>query len=443
MKYKERKKNYIVEKDEHLILHPLLSNKKIKNPFKHYVTEKKYYLILNDLLPSRKKFGKKPVKYPQSKVQYELLLKGKFPVVKDIDFDLKKYLTDKEYRQRYKRCQDYVPADKFITTKKITKKIGTARDFAKIVLANAAIVVGIYLVVNYGPGLYDSAKNFIVSRFRPDSKVAIEFDPSTDIKDDKINTDINNTNDEDKKITEIVLDEDSLMSYDLLKTSNLGATLQLYLDDTRTVSPMFVYQTEKEDGLKTLCIYCKLGETEMVKFEYDIIDPNAEYYYNDLFYSVSISPSDVINSLSVLASDEYLTDIPLTSKLINLDETICASVENLKDEVKYDIIDGEFVEKEIYTFKIVALEDNGQIVEKHYEINKEDAEKLEGFDAEDLNSLIEIYKKDQTQFTNTATFDLGYNAPTLVLVNAERQSKSQTPTLPSDGKDQDYGDLTL
>lgn len=85
----------MVEKDEYLILNPLLSNKKIRNPFKHYEVRKKYYLILNEPLPKRKNFGKKKVKSPQTQAQYKKLLRENFPVVKNIDLNLKNYLIDK------------------------------------------------------------------------------------------------------------------------------------------------------------------------------------------------------------------------------------------------------------------------------------------------------------------------------------------------------------
>ncbi len=435
----------MVEKDEYLILNPLLSNKKIRNPFKHYEVRKKYYLILNEPLPKRKNFGKKKVKSPQTQAQYKKLLRENFPVVKNIDLNLKNYLTDKEYRENYKKNKDYVAAENFTTTKKIAKKSKNARYFAKVVIANAAIISTIYFGINYGPGLYQSVKNYIVARLRPPSFEAPEFDPITEIEDDKINADIGNTKDEDKKVINIKIDEDGMASYDLLKNSNISQTLQMYLGDERQVTPMFVYQNETSDGCKTLSIFCKLGEDEIVKLEYDIDGPLQEYYFDKLFYSQSITASDLINTLSKLANDEYLTDMPIISQIIALDNTICSSVANLREDVKYDTIDGEFVEKEIYSFKITSLQNNGEIIEKHYEIDKEKAQKLEDFNEENIESLLTAFKKDASQFELSATFDLGYNAPTLVLINAARQEKNPTEQikLPDDYNDLYDNDFTL
>lgn len=447
MKYWSRTKHYIVEKDEYLILHPMLSNKKIRNPFKHYEVRKKYYLILNEPLPRRKNFGKKKVKSPQTQAQYEKLLRENFPVVKNIDLNLKQYLTNKEYRQNYKKNKDYIAAETYTSTKKIVNKSKKIRNFAKVVIGNAAILSAIYFGANYGPGLYNSAKNYIIARLRPESVEAPEFNPNNEIKDDKINADIGNTKDEDKKVVEIKIDKDGMVSYELLKESNISKTLQLYLGDEREVIPMFVYQNETSDGLKTLNLFCKLGDDEIVKLEYDIDGPLQDYYYNKLFYSTSITPSDLINTLSNLASDEYLTDMPITSKIISLDGSICSSVSDLYEDIKYDTIDGEFVEKEIYSFKIVSLQDNGEIVEKHYEISKEDAQNLEDFNEENIGSLLTAFKKDASKFDLTATFNMGYNAPTLVLINAEKQAKESQEQIkfPNDYNDDltDDSELTL
>ena len=76
---------------------------------------------MNEPLPKRKNFGKKKVKSPQTQAQYEKLLRENFPVVKNIDLNLKNYLTDKEYRENYKKNKDYVAAENFTTTKKFAK----------------------------------------------------------------------------------------------------------------------------------------------------------------------------------------------------------------------------------------------------------------------------------------------------------------------------------
>ena len=164
-----------------------------------------------------------------------------------------------------------------------------------------------------------------------------------------------------------------------------------------------------------------------------------------MFYSQSITASDLINTLSKLANDEYLTDMPIINKIIALDNTICSSVANLREDVKYDTIDGEFVEKEIYSFKITSLQNNGEIIEKHYEIDKEKAQKLEDFNEENIESLLTAFKKDASKFELAATFDLGYNAPTLVLINAARQEKNPTEQikLPDDYNDLYDSDFTL
>ena len=156
-------------------------------------------------------------------------------------------------------------------------------------------------------------------------------------------------------------------------------------------------------------------------FEYDILEGLNKYAYNDLFNSTSISPSDVVNALSILASDEYLADLPQTAPIINFGESLYSYATQAKEEVKGDIVDGEYVEQDIFAFSVISLEKNGQILQKDIEISKSDAELLEGFDANDAYSLVRIYAENPEAFNLEATFEVSYNMPTIILQNANKQ----------------------
>ena len=196
-----------------------------------------------------------------------------------------------------------------------------------------------------------------------------------------------------------------------------------------------------------LKIYCKLGASEIAVFEYDIAcdiyaDALRLIEYDALFNSSSISTSDVISKISILASSEYIADWPQTCPIINFENSLHSFVTKAKEEVKSNIINGEFVEENIYAFNIISLQENGQILQKDIEISKEKAEALEGFDANDPYSLVRLYAENQSAFNLEATFEVDYNMATIILHNANKQlakNKTTVNTSPTQTVGQENG----
>lgn len=403
MKFEKITKNYRTVEEENLILNPLLRQTKtgkITTTKKHYLRDRQDYLILNDFIPARRNFGKKPVKAPQTNFQLYSFVKNNFKTKSSKACKMTMALSNAK--------------SKYFNTKTV----------AKAVIGCAALMSALYLTVNYGPALYTTFDNWVEAQFRPDSLEAPEFNINNNnggIVDPNVNTNTGNIVDQDKTIQNIDLSETCLNSYELFKNSNLAYVMEMYLGDNREITPLFLHPETRQDGTEALKIYCKLGESEIVMFEYDILEGLNEYAYNDLFNSTSISPSDVVNALSILASDEYLADLPQTAPIINFRESLYSYATQAKEEVKGDIVDGEYVEQDIFAFSVISLEKNGQILQKDIEISKTDAELLEGFDANDAYSLVRIYAENPEAFNLEATFEVSYNMPTIILQNANKQ----------------------
>ena len=409
MKIVKTTKNYEIVEQEDLILHPLLrqtKSGKISTVKRNYLRDKEKNVVVNNFVPTRK-FNKNLEKLPQTKRQ------------------LLRYI-DKNFRKKSKRA---AKLELYLTNPKkykIKEALSNTKIITKAMVSSVLLTGALYLAVNYGPGLYVTFENWLQAQFRPQSIEAPEFNINDvigngAIKDNNVNTNTDNIPDENKTIQSITLSETCLNSYDLFKKGNLAYVMEMYLGDNREITPLFLHPETRADGSEALKIYCKLGESEIVMFEYDILEGMNKYTYDDLFNSSSISPSDVINSLSILASDEFIADLPQTCPIINFEDCLYAYTTGAKSEVKGDIIDGEFVEQNIYAFSIITLEKNGQILQKDIEISKEKAETLEGFDPTDPYSLVRIYAQNQEDFNLEATYEVDYNMPTIILYNANQQ----------------------
>ena len=432
MKFEKLTKKKRVVEEENLILNPLLQQTKsgkVTKTKKHYVKSKEEQPVLNEFIPARKNFGKKPVKAPQTQIQYQAYVNKNFKTKDSQACKLTANLPNENPSQQKKE-----------------KRIKNAKIVTKAVSLSVLLTGGLYLTINYGPALYTTFNNWLQAQFRPQSAEVPEFNINDvinngTIKDDNISTNTGTIVDEDKTMAHIELSETCLNSYDLFKKTNLAYVLEMYLGDNREVTPLFVHPETRQDGSEALKIYCKLGESEIAVFEYDILEGLNEYTYNDLFNSSSISPSDVVNALSLLASDEYLADLPQTCPIINFDDVLYAYSTEAKEEVKGNIIDGEYVEENIYAFSIISLEKNGEILQKDIEISKEAAEALEGFDANDPYSLVKIYSQNSEAFNLEATYEVDYNIPTIILQNANKQLKknqveTKTTSLSSNSQEQ-------
>lgn len=316
--------------------------------------------------------------------------------------------------------EDFYPVNDYSKSIRYTQDFKLTKKISKTAISIVTIVVASYYLTTYGPSLLQSALSYVEGKFRPDSKVEEEFNPDYDIKDDKISTDIGNINEIDKNIPKITLDEKSVLSYQLLQAT-MKNCYELYVGETnKKILPMFIYPTEYED-YTSITIYCKLGNDKMVKFEYEVSD---EQKFNDIFYSKLIEPSDVINALNCLASDEYILDIPQVYNSINLKNCYCSAIDSIHETIEHKLDDeGNYLEEENYEFNIVSVQDNGNIIKNQVKIKKEVAKQLEGFDENNLDTLLEIYKNDNSQFIINTT-ELGYNAPTLILINANKDREA-------------------
>lgn len=316
--------------------------------------------------------------------------------------------------------KNFYPVDDYGKAVKISQDLKLSKKISKTALSIVTIALATYYLTTYGPALLQSGIDYIEAKTRPDSKVEQEFDPDYDIKDDKIPTDIGNTNEEDKNVPEIKLDEKSVLSYQLLQDT-MKNCYELYIGETNEeILPLFIYPTEYED-YTSITIYCKLGNNKMVKFEYEVGD---EQKFNDIFYSNLIEPSDVINALNCLASDEYILDMPQVYDSIDLQNCYCAAIDSIHETIEHKFDnDGNYVEEENYEFNVVSVQDNGNIIKNQVKIKKDVAQQLEGFDENNLDTLLEIYKQDNSQFIVNTT-ELGYNAPTLILINANKDREA-------------------
>lgn len=316
--------------------------------------------------------------------------------------------------------KDFYPVDDYGKAVKISQNLNLSKKITKAALSIVTIVVASYYLTTYGPALVQSGISYIEAKTRPDSKVEQEFNPDYDLKDDKIPTDIGNTNEEDKNVPEIQLDEKSVLSYKLLQNT-MKNCYELYIGETNEeILPMFIYPTEHDD-YTSITIYCKLGNDKMVKFEYEVGD---EQKFNDIFYSTLMEPSDVINALNCLASDEYILDMPQVYDSIELQNCYCAAKDSIHETIEHRFDEnGNYVEEENYEFNIVSVQDNGNIIKNQVKIKKDVAQKLEGFEENNLDTLLEIYKNNNSQFIINTT-ELGYNAPTLILINANKDREA-------------------
>lgn len=296
-----------------------------------------------------------------------------------------------------------------------------------------------YLVVTYVGPLIEQAYIDHLTNNLPDAKSPDSFNYENEKPKDLIdNKDLNNTEKpkDEQILPAIEINEVGQISYSNLKT-NIKNTFNLFVgEENKEIVPMFMFATKSEDDLNQINLVCKMGD-KSVYLQYDVYN---ETYFDMVFNFSSTTSSDAINTINFLLDDANITDMPQINDAYVVENSIFSHASNCEEITIGEIIGGtvdengntvggEYVETKYYSFDIFTLKENGEIVDENIKIRLENAESLksQGFDENNLNSLIEIYGKNKNAFeTKTNVVDKKYNLPTAIFQNAIKLQSKET-----------------
>ena len=291
---------------------------------------------------------------------------------------------------------------------------------AKIVLgalkkavATVAIVVVGYFGLKYGPAAVKFVSNWRNAKRLPQTKIMTEYNPEQE--DNNGYYIVTNTQKPDIKSESI--SSETKQSYNELKQS-LNNLAEEYACYEENISPIMI-SVDEENNLINL--FCQSKNSKIVKFVFDIYD---ESKVEEVFNFNKILSTDFINGLRTLLTDENISDIPEIMNYVNT----TAVATDVKEEMLGNIVDGEYIENDYFTFYVTELQDDGKVFEKEVKILKANALTLNGFDGSNLNSLIGIFKTNNNAFDSTIIKEYESNVANSIF-NSLNAQKNDEQTL--------------
>lgn len=373
-------------------------------------------LTIGDLFANKNSF--KPVK-----------IKGKFIINNFLTTnDFKKNKLSKKYLKKnfiYKKPDGIVKEKStklkkcFISKKsyysahphKLNAKI--AFSAIKKAVATVAIVVVGYFGLKYGPAAVKFVSNWRNAKRLPQTKIMTEYNPE---KEDNNGYYIV-TNAQEPVVKSSSIPSETKQSYNELKQS-LNNLAKEYASFEENISPMMI-NVDEENNLINL--FCQSQNNKIVKFVFDIYDKNK---FEEVFNFNKILSTDFINGLRTLLTDENISDIPEIMNYVNT-TTVATDV---KEEILGNIVNGEYVENDYYTFYVTELQNDGKVIEKEVKILKADALTLNGFDDSNSNSLIKIFETNNEIFNSTVIKEYESNIANSIF-NSLNAQKNDEQTL--------------
>ena len=373
-------------------------------------------LTIGDLFANKNSF--KPVK-----------IKGKFIINNFLTIrDFKKNKLSKKYLNKnfiYKKPEGIVKEKstklkKCFISKKAYYSAHPHKLNAKIVLgalkkavATVAIVVVGYFGLKYGPAAVKFVSNWRNAKRLPQTKIMTEYNPEQE--DNNGYYIVTNTQKPDIKSESI--SSETKQSYNELKQS-LNNLAEEYACYEENISPIMI-SVDEENNLINL--FCQSKNSKIVKFVFDIYD---ESKVEEVFNFNKILSTDFINGLRTLLTDENISDIPEIMNYVNT----TAVATDVKEEMLGNIVDGEYIENDYFTFYVTELQDDGKVFEKEVKILKANALTLNGFDGSNLNSLIGIFKTNNNAFDSTIIKEYESNVANSIF-NSLNAQKNDEQTL--------------
>ena len=313
------------------------------------------------------------------------------------------------------------------------------RNLVAAVLTTAVLGVSTYatyLGYTYVVPLIEQAYVDYETSKLPPHKEQDNYDFNVNKPSNIINSDnLNNQNgsateptENQSPILKVEIDEATLTSYSNLINNNIKETVNLYFGEDANIIPMFVYTSKSEDDMNQINLVCKKDDGESILLQYDVYDDDV---YDKLFNSSFISASNAITTLNYLLDEGNLSDLPQIKESFSMNNSIFSHTSDVKKITEGTIIEdkdengnilgGTYIETTYYKFNTISLNENGEIIKQNVKIVASDAENMEGFDFDNLSSVVNLFIKSQNNFEiESETLCENANLPTVLIYNANQ-----------------------
>lgn len=307
-------------------------------------------------------------------------------------------------------------------TKKQGKNKEKLHNIATKVLAPIVVLTGIG-VVAFFPIIKSAVVTFVHDWINEKEKSRRPDTQSPPGIPKNINpTDTMPPREDDTVFKYITLTESSEEALSLLK-SKINREVRMYAPSTSSlVTPALVVIEYKQYYPETLTLICDIDKNNSLTFQYSIEDPEA---FQELLESSSMEVTDIINGFNSSITSVNLIDIPVAGKKISNEDGVHYATKVIEkgEATTYNDLENNYNIEDFYIFNSYYF-DGKDICKKEVRIKKEDAEKLSGFNQEDLNTVYELYKNHRDAFESSGSISLGMNNLSLIFLSAQQQKSS-------------------
>lgn len=218
------------------------------------------------------------------------------------------------------------------------------------------------------------------------------------------------------------LSENALIAMIGLRTK-INDVFQKYSDLEGTLTPAFVLVNFENQVPTSFKLICDLDQNRFISFEYEITDTAS---FEKILEFRDVEVTDIINGFNNSLINRNLVDAPSVGRKVSIDnrtyylDDITKEVE--ATEYNYETKTYDF--EDFYMFNKYYNEGT-KLSQEIIRIKKSDVEIMEGFDANNIASVYDIYLNDSGAFEKLASLDLGKDKISMILISAKQMSQNQ------------------